>query len=284
MIGNIGGVGALGLARQQPRMLWTPSNASIGASLWVSAKEAATVILSGSTVSQWSDMSGRNNHLINTVAATQPIYLATAFNGLPALSFTAAGQQFLFRSAMTNLSSSSDYFIAAAFEFRQSAQNYDVICGFRSAPNTATGGAPVLQALSGSPQIGIHNTDAQAIFIKVDVTTRLAQRIATVGRNGGNALGNGGTVTVTATGPSQANHFTTATQGWNSSTTSGFQVGGRQTGTTQFGDKYICEIVALPYNPDPLLREIIRGYLAHQWGMAARLESGHPYRFSPPMI
>jgi hypothetical protein len=262
-----------------PRLGFTP--ADLDTALWLDAAEADTVVLNGSTVSQWQDKSGLGNHVSNATAATQPTYLTTAFGGLPTLSFTAAGQEVLFNGAMTNFASNADYFIAAVFEFRQTAQAWDMICGWRSAINTITIGTALLQAMASGLQIGVHNTDVADVRIKVDVTTRLTKRIATIGRTGG-TNGNGGTVTVTATGPSQPSYLTSDTQTWNSSATSGFQVGGRQQSGTQFGDKYISEIICCPANLPTTDRQKVEGYLAHKWGLTDNLSAGHPYKNVAP--
>jgi hypothetical protein len=259
--------------------VWNPS--MLSTALWLDAADASTVTLNGSTVSQWQDKSGFSNHVSNATPATQPTYLTTAFNGLPTVSFTLAGQEVLFNGTMTNLASNQDFFIGAVFEFRQAAQAWDMICGWRSQVNTPTAGAPLLQALSTSQQIGMHNTDIADIRIKVDVTTRLTKRIATVGRTGGTA-GLGGTVTVTATNPNQPSYLTTGTQTWASAATNGFQVGGKQQGGTAFGDKYISEIVCCPVNLSTNDRQKLEGYLAHKWGLTANLPSDHPYKLVGP--
>lgn len=262
--------------------LWTP--AFLDAALWLDAADPSSVIVSGSTISQWSDKSGKGNHVTNSTGATQPAYLTDAFNDLPTVSFTAAGTHFLFNGGMSKFVSTNDYFIAAVFEMRQPTQLWDMICGFRSAPNASTSGAPVLQAMSNSLQIGVHNTDVADVRIKVDVTTRLVKRIATVGRSGGTA-GNGGIVTVTATEPSQASYLTTGTQAWSSNSTSGFQIGGRQQGgTVNYGDKYISEIICCAFNPSSLLRQKIEGYLAHKWRLTASLPMDHPFKTFPPRL
>jgi hypothetical protein len=263
-----------------PRLGFTP--ADLSTSLWLDAAEADTVVLNGSTVSQWQDKSGLGNHVSNATAATQPTYLTTAFGGLPTLSFTAAGQEVLFNGAMTNFASNEDYFIAAVFEFRQPAQSWDMICGWRFAINTATNGAPILQGMANTQQIGLHDTDRADVRIKVDITTRLTKRIATIGRTGVVSGGNGGTVTVTATGPSQPSYLTSDTQTWSSPAISGFQVAGRQQSGTQFGDKYISEIICCPANLSTTDRQKVEGYLAHKWGLTANLPAGHPYKNVAP--
>jgi hypothetical protein len=264
---------------------WTPALLGPGLVLWLDAADVDTVILNGSTVSQWSDKSGLGNHLSNATSATQPGYLATAFNSKPTLQFTTAGEQFLHRSSMSDLNSASDFFMAAVFEAFDISRPWDMICGFRATPNSqvAAAGAALLQFMATSQEIGTHNTDLQDVRAKVDITTRVAKRIATVGRNGG-TQGNGGTLAVTATNPSQASYLTTSTQTWQSPSTTGFQVGGRQQIATAYGPKNISEIICCAFNPSTDIRQRIEGYLAHNWGMTANLPSDHPFRSAPPTV
>jgi hypothetical protein len=185
---------------------WTPAQLP-SLALWLDADDASTITLNGSDVSQWDDKSGNGNHVSNATAATQPAYLATGWNGKPTLSFTQSGLEFLFKDGVSNFASNTDFTIASAFEFLQAYNTWDMIAGWRSVPNSNSGtsGAPVLQGMSAAQQIGYHNTDQVDIRIKVDVTTRLGKKIATISRSGGTD-GNNGAATVTSTGFSQATY------------------------------------------------------------------------------
>lgn len=278
MIG--GSLGLLG-ARLGGAAAWTPAQLS-SLALWLDANDASTITLNGGNVSQWNDKSGRNNHVSNAEAATQPAYLTTGWNNKPTVSFTEIGQHFLFNYGMTGFSSNSDFTLASAFEFLQSYQHWDMIAGWRPWPAGALSGTPILQGMSYSSQIGIHHTDQVDTRIKVDVTSRLGKKIAIASRSGG-AAGNGGAVTVTSTGFSQATYNTDATQTWNSATTSGFQVGGRQQISTSFGNKYISEVVGCNTKLSTADRQKLEGYLAWKWGLIADLPADHPYKATPPI-
>lgn len=67
---------------------WTP--AALGpsvVSMWFDAADAATLTLSGSSVSQWDDKSGNSRHAVQAVAASQPTYIASdaLLNNKPAV-------------------------------------------------------------------------------------------------------------------------------------------------------------------------------------------------------
>jgi hypothetical protein len=259
--------------------VWNPG--MISTALWLDAADASTITESSGAVSQWNDKSGTGNHAVNATPASQPRYQATGFNGLPALSFDATGG-FLGISSPVELASNADFFYAAVFQMRSNAGIWRMVMGGRGAFNTVSGsGMPLLQRMAADSQIGIHNTDFLDIRIKVDVANLFAPTIATVGRAGG-TFGNGGTVTVTATGPSQASYLTTGTQSWASAANTVFQIGGRQQSGTAWFDGTISECVALNRNATTLERQKIEGYLAHKWDLTASLPSDHPYKTVGP--
>jgi hypothetical protein len=130
----------------------------------------------------------------------------------------------------------------------------------------------------------MHNTDIADTRIKVDVTDMHVNRIATLGRNGG-TNGNGGTVIVSATEPSQATYLTTATQSWNSGVNLVFQIGGSQEqgGTAAVGG-VISECIAMDRNATTEERQQVEGYLAWKWNIVSVLPADHPYKNSPPYV
>lgn len=263
--------------------LWTPTQ--ITTALWLDAADASTITLNGSTVSQWSDKSGNGNHAVNATASSQPTYETTGFNNRPALSFDNT-DDFLGISSPVGLASNADFFYAAVFQMRTGAGGWRMVMGGRTAFNSFSAGLtgmPLLQRMQYASQIGVHSTDAVDTRIKVDVTNIFAPTIATAGRTGGTA-GNGGTVTITATGPSQASYLTTAAQTWTSAANTVFQIGGRQQGSTSWYDGTISECVALSRNATTDERQIVEGYLAHKWGLTANLPAGHPYQTTAPTV
>lgn len=265
-------------------VLWRPDALGAPLALWLDAEDTASITLNGSTVSQWNDKSGRNNHVSNATAVTQPAYLSTGWLGKPTVSFTLAAGEFLFGAALNNFASNNDYFIGAVFEFFQTINSYEMIAGWRATANAAgfANGTPILQAIGTSTTaFGVHNTDVATTTVNVSATTRLGKRIATVGRTGGTD-GNGGSVTVTATGNSQPTYDTTASQTWASAAVSNFQIGGRQQAATGYGDKYISEIVCCSANLTLADRQRLEGYLAWKWGLEANLPVDHPYKTIPP--
>ena len=263
--------------------LWTPASLGADLALWLDADDADTITLNGSNVAQWDDKSGNGNHVSNGTAATQPAYLTTGWNGKPTVSFTKTGLAFLFKAGVSNFAARNDFTIASVFELFQTDNAWEMVAGWRNTPNSSSSGngTPLLQCMTTAAQIGIHNTDTADTRIKVDVTSRLGKKIATVGRSGG-TNGNGGAVTVTSTGFSQPTYQTDGTQTWSSSATTGFQVGGTQTSTTAYGDKLISEVVGCNTKLSTDNLQKLQGYLAWNWDLAASLPIDHPYKTVRP--
>ena len=263
---------------------WTPAELE-GLALWLDANDASTITLNGSTVSQWNDKSGNENHVSNATASTQPDYLATGWSGQPTIGFTRLGLEFLFKQNVANFSANGDFTIASAFEFLETTNRWDMIAGWRGGANSSGGGggSPILQGMSQSQEIGYHNTDQTDTRIKVNVSTRLGKKLATISRSGGNG-GLDGAATVTSTGYSQATYDTNATQSFSSQAAAGFQIGGRQQSATDYGDKYISEVVGCNTKLSTEDRQKLEGYLAWKWGLEADLPAGHPYKSTPPTV
>ena len=64
-----------------------------GLSVWLDAQDYASFALSGGSISQWNDKSGKNNHAIQGTGANQPTYAATGINSRACVGF--ASNQFL---------------------------------------------------------------------------------------------------------------------------------------------------------------------------------------------
>ena len=268
---------------------WNPS--MISTALWLDAMDTPTINLDLSTTPRgvygWHDKSGNINNC-TSVFGSLPTYNATGLNGKPTIDFDNS-TDYLGISSRAGLSGTSDLFYAAVFQMRSGAGAWRMVMGPRGTGsgaagfNTQANGALLLQRMSNDAQIGVHYTDVADTRIKVDVTDMFVPRIATIGRTGGTA-GNGGTVTVTATDPSQANYLTTGTQTWTSAAGWAFQIGGRQLSSTSWYDGTISECIALDRNATTLERQKIEGYLAHKWGLVASLPSDHPFKNNAPTV
>lgn len=64
-----------------------PTSPLAGALYWLDASNAASVALSGSSVTAWNDLSGNSRNFVQGTASRQPTYVQNALNGLPVLRF-----------------------------------------------------------------------------------------------------------------------------------------------------------------------------------------------------
>ena len=262
--------------------MWDPSELGADLALWLDANDASTITLNGSNVSQWDDKSGNNHHVIQATSSAQPTYQPTGFVGKPTVYFDDTDD--VLACATTNVSSLGDLFYGAAFEMVSDTGLWRPIVGTNTSENSASGGTLLLQKMSSRSEVGIHDTgrvDTGSTYA-VQVTDILAPRIATVGRAGG-TLGNGGTITVTATGPSQPSYLTQATQTWaTGENTTRIQIGGRQQSGVSWSNSNISEVIVCNTDLSTDDRQKLEGYLAWKWGLTANLPSNHPYKFAPP--
>ncbi|MFM5960147.1 MAG: hypothetical protein ACKOQ2_23825, partial [Dolichospermum sp.] len=80
------------------KKLWTP--AQISTALWLDAADASTIILNGSTVSQWRDKSGNGRNATQATAANQPVLATNSQNGQNGITFDGVNDYLVFSSAL----------------------------------------------------------------------------------------------------------------------------------------------------------------------------------------
>lgn len=85
-----------------------------GLAAWYDASVASSITLNGSTVSQWSDLSGNGRNQVQATASLQPTYNASGLNGKGTL--TTTGTQWMQASAFA-ASSTGDYTAFAVLKF-----------------------------------------------------------------------------------------------------------------------------------------------------------------------
>jgi hypothetical protein len=176
-------------------------------------------------------------------------------------------------------SSQGPIFYAAVFQFSASRQWQPVI--HHTDNSTSQQGGLFLQQRNTTTQIGPHNSGRVDTGVFVDVNPNLlSARFATMGRSGGTATGQNGTITVTAD-----NLINTGTQTWETSiATTRIVLGGRQQSGTQFFFGKISEAIGLDYSPSTDERQRIEGYFAHKWDLTGSLAVDHPYKTMAPLF
>ncbi|KZZ75252.1 hypothetical protein A3765_10540 [Oleiphilus sp. HI0130] len=251
---------------------WTP--AEITTEIWLDADDLATLTVDGSNqVSQWNDKSTNARNLTADVGSLQPLSGTQTLNGKNAIRFrgvtlsiadgsflngkTSLGAVVVFdntHSAIENrhiFSSSPDNDKGFCFRF-DSAGFIGVGTNVFKTTIQSTNSSNNLETSNGSA-----NFDPTILAARWDVGAGLKARI-----NGDNDTPSG--EVSTSTGVTTNNAF--------------FKLGGGYSGNI-LGN--IAELIVFDGISEANLVKL-EGYLAHKWGLAANLPSGHTYKAAAP--
>ncbi|MEY3411865.1 MAG: putative adhesin, partial [Bacteroidota bacterium] len=217
--------------------------------LWLDAADAATITQSGGLVSQWNDKSGNNRHLGETDNNLKPTYRANVLNGKGGIDFNS--NKGLFSTSTPTVAYAATIVKAANSTFG----NYHAM----------------LESRTNATRIGGLRASGSTIFW-YDVYPTAAWEDGTSMTP---------SVAFNTINSPHIIEFTTSSGRGNPM--SGVTVGNYDQ-VNQGGSGIQYEIIALSSVPSVADREKIEGYLAHKWGLAANLPSGHTYKSSPPSI
>lgn len=244
------------------RRLLTPNKIpGINIAAWFSTMESGSVILDGTTASQWSDISGNNRHVTQAIKANQPTYTPDGLNGKPVLTFDGVNDRLVTASTTLGITNSASLIVVAQLSSR----------------------TPPEQGIAGSDsfdnRFGFFITGSNAIrwnkfyinSIEAPSVTG-AQILVGTTQPGNSALFRNGTSIATGTGEQEMPDAP-------------FSIGNMLPGTTlpHFSGP-IAEVLVLPSSLFTTDRQQLEGYFAWRWGLQANLVNGHPFKFSPPYI
>jgi hypothetical protein len=270
---------SIGAIAANRRRLWMPNRLGASLAMWLDAADTNTVILNGSNVSRWDDKSGNGRNAVQNTAANQPIYTLAGQNGRSVLTFDG-----------------SDDFMDVVTTVFQGIGNFQLHWIYARL-GAGTGGdtyRPAISSLSATtppPDRGAlhyiknsNNLGASYPFFSVspswgnyDLTT------GTVYSN------NQANLLSLNAGASSWNVFRNGTQEGAGSRggSPGIDYNGlrlaQQANPLRRSNIYIAEIV-MTLDADTFNRQLLEGYLAHKWGLAANLPADHPFRIVPPTV
>jgi hypothetical protein len=245
------------------RRLLTPDKIpGINIAAWFSTMESGSVILDGTTASQWSDISGNNRHATQATKANQPTYTPDGLNGKPVLTFDGVSDFFTMTSPVNESS-------------------VTLGCVYRLGSKHANAGSYLLGA---STPLGILGYDDESRGMRIlsdsggyfnsppPASVRLAASIDTIAISSNVA-------TLYRSGTAIAG---TVSLGANFQPTNiGTYVGGE---LGRFWSGIMSEIIICNPTLSTANRQQLEGYFAWRWGLQANLVNGHPFKFSPPYI
>jgi hypothetical protein len=219
------------------------SPATLTASLWLDFADATTLTTSGGVISQITDKSGNGRHASQAVSSSSPT--VGTVNSKSCMVSTSA--QYL---ELQNKISTVRSFVAVV-QF-----------------TTTTG----LQFIVG---------DSTTFDFHGENNSRVLGGFASSLVTGGSGWTNGA-----STAPlSMVKSASTSVYIFNTTGSVSIQQFSADR-SNQFGNRGIigntCEIIAFTSTLADLDREKLEGYLAHKWGFAGSLPTGHPYKSAPP--
>lgn len=259
--------------------LWTPALLRGDAKLvgWFDAMDVGTIATTSSAVSQWSDKSGRANHVTNSSASNRPTYGANGLKGgYPGVIHDASvDAQYLATLSFTGLVDNVSTY--GVHSFTSASVSFARMTSFADAGqsdfNSANGAASLLRD---STNANVHafaaNTASTVVAISYGIPFIAGGRITTTTK--GVAV-NGTLATQTAMA---ARAFASPTR---------FAIGGEWTGagivvaTRLHG---VTAEVVVCKDETTRDRERLEGYLAWKWALVDNLPASHTYKNRPPLI
>jgi hypothetical protein len=243
------------------RISWTVTSLP-GLVAWYDAQNTSSIVVNGSTVSQWNDQSGHGYNATQGTAANQPTYNATGLNGYPALMFNGSSQYLA--SGVPAGAFSSAIFAASVLT---------MVPGSTCSPwSRASAGQSAPYFIinwpgSWSGWLGDGSTETSYAS---QLTVPLSPTVFEGGWDKVNYSEwmNGTSVTTLS-----------ATNAYGDNSNS-LNIGARQDLSNWF--QGVCGELVMTTSIAAADRQKLEGYLAWKWGLQANLPAGHPYKVGPP--
>jgi len=248
--------------------LWTPRDSGLSSSLclWLDAFDKNTIILNGTTVSQWRDKSGAGNTVSQGTSTSQPGYVALTGSTSatqPFIDFTVNQPSTLSTGANPNLPvGNTPRTIFSVYTPQGSATN----AAYFSWGFSANGQLCQVQNFGGhDPYLGTDNLDtdsgnAYSSGNRMMMDFAHAPGAQRISKNGGTPILTSNNLNTSA---SQAFEICAGNQGF---------------GQPCSMREIIIYSIRIPDNAIA----IVQGYLAWKWAMANALPTNHPYFHAPP--
>jgi len=229
-----------------------------GCQLWLDGADTSSLVLSGSSVTQWKDKSGLHNNT-TSVSGTAPKYSPGS-----GLVFTGNGLLNLPDSSIPYSDSSYSIYIVSSRAYNASGPMSPIICSGSLAGTNSN-----LNIFYRETAI---STDWYASEILSPLGNSINSKIvySSLYQSGStcNVYFNGG------------NHLSD-TLGTRSQTNNNNALGGRTDGYAYMTGT-ISEILVYNTNHTTYQRQIVEGYLSWKWNLQSQLPNTHPFYNSPP--
>ena len=244
---------------------WTPEDIASGLTGWYDAADASSITKSGNSVSQWSDKSGQGLHLTQNDAAKQP-QSGAQINSLSALDFTgddmktssnpfapAIQDAFVFMVGKTDSLSQGTAFTLTGSSNAANRWNSHLPWSNGSAFFDAGG-------TSGGKRLSKGGWAAAGDVWMAGLYNSTTEQVQQIFKDGSLFVGDANASAVNTVGK--------------------IFIGSGASGSAQ--DMTLGEVVILKGTVSAELRQRVEGYLAHKWGITAKLPADHPYKSEAP--
>lgn len=256
--------------------LWTPALTTT--LLWLDASDPSTIILNGSTVSQWSDKSGNARHFTQTTASSQPVYSTNQLNGNPILQFDGVDDFLDGGNILPATNGLTTFFVAR----QNTISSTSLAPYFGRASSTPTNGEWYNRGM-----VTVQATAASIAVLRTASGSYSSSSIAAVDSNWYllgfryssianqlQAMRNSASAAIAVTAGVAADPALAC------------RIAAFAGGTISYLHMDISEIVVVASGltgGDPI-RQRIEGYLSWKYGLQGNLPSTHPYKNAPPTL
>ena len=242
---------------------WTPdlfgSSVLIG---WYDAADAASITQASNAVSQWNDKSGNANHMTEATAGRKPTTNTQTQNSLNVIDFDG-GDVLTRGAAPTNWPTHVTFVAVCKFDSATNGYVWDAYnaSGHSAFQGRTAGGLQVVgRGISSGAWANLADTDVTNWKIVSGYVNHTVRELWTNG-----TLDDTTGTDVAALTPSD------------------FYIGSNDSvaGLLPLDGK-IAELAFLAGPSNDKKRQLLEGYCAHKWNLAANLPGGHPYKSAPP--
>ncbi len=245
------------------KKLWTFANTTTA--LWGDFDDISTITFNSNTIAGFQDKSGNGRHFAQNTTASQPTYISSGINNKGVAAFDGANDVLSTNYSINGLSNvhifvvgstsvsgfvvyaSTDYSANGVFLAQSSTLNSYILDG---RPMQLSGGTYLRSSLS--PIIAGANI--------------LQGRVSTDGMQVSVNGIPGSTVSYSSSQIFSGTRFLLGS------------IDG-----TNFYNLRIAEVAVIEGALSFQNEQRIQGYLAHKWGLSAKLATDHPFRFTPPL-
>jgi hypothetical protein len=258
-----------------------------GCSVWLDAADLASVVISGTSVTQWNDKSGNSR---NFTSVANPNYIANARNGQGVVRFSNSYLQSPSVALFSSASSGGSFFFVfqttnnsgQSFLLTYQNQTSGVFCQTETEIGIDTG------AGTGVGNFGLHRGCGYATIAAASTIANTTFYIMEVILSTSGTTPTNVSIFQNGTSLSVSNDslgYYSAGSYPNANNTRSFILGGRASiGATpdSFFTGDMAEVIWYSGPVSVVQRQQVEGYLAWKWGLVGNLPTTHPFKKFPP--